>query len=59
MKSQNRDLTRGKLAKLSSVNAETIRYYEKNNLMPEPQRSAAGYRIYQERHQQHPLFARI
>ncbi|HNP51284.1 MAG TPA: helix-turn-helix domain-containing protein [Nitrosomonas nitrosa] len=58
MKSQNCDLTRGKLAQRSGVNAETIRYYEKIDLMPEPQRSTAGYRIYQERHLQCLLFIR-
>lgn len=58
MKPKNRDLSRGQLAKCSGVNAETIRYYEKIALMPEPQRSAVGYRIYQESHLQRLLFVR-
>ena len=58
MKPQNCDLPRGKLAQRSGVNAETIRYYEKIDLMPEPQRSAAGYRIYQEHHLRRLLFIR-
>lgn len=39
-------LTRGMLSKKTGVNIETIRYYEKANLMPEPGRSTSGYRIY-------------
>ncbi|OJF93825.1 Hg(II)-responsive transcriptional regulator [Alkalibacterium sp. 20] len=31
------------------VNKETIRYYEKKRLLPEPDRTDAGYRIYSER----------
>lgn len=41
-------MTRGELAKLTGCNAETIRYYEKIGLMPEPRRSHAGYRQYEE-----------
>ncbi|WP_438448731.1 MerR family transcriptional regulator [Gorillibacterium sp. sgz5001074] len=37
---------RGQLAKLADVNMETLRYYEKNGLIPLPSRSDAGYRIY-------------
>ncbi|MFT7223415.1 MAG: MerR family mercuric resistance operon transcriptional regulator, partial [Cellvibrionaceae bacterium] len=33
-------VTRGKLAKLTGCNVETIRYYENIGLMPEPARSA-------------------
>ncbi len=43
-------LTRGKLAKQTGCNIETIRYYEKVNLLPEPPRSASGYRLYDENH---------
>jgi len=39
-------LTRGKLAKRSGVNIETLRYYEKRNLINPPRRSEAGYRLY-------------
>ncbi|GAB4377219.1 MAG: Zn(2+)-responsive transcriptional regulator [Calditrichia bacterium] len=38
----------GQLAKISGVNLETIRFYEKRGLLPEPQRSAGGYRLYDE-----------
>ncbi|KGQ60659.1 MerR family transcriptional regulator [Gallibacterium anatis] len=34
------------LSKLSGINQETIRYYEKTGLLPEPQRSSNGYRCY-------------
>ena len=39
-------LTIGQLAKRASVNLETIRYYERRNLLPEPPRRASGYRQY-------------
>lgn len=38
--------TRGQLAKLTKVNAETIRYYEKSGLLEEPKRGSNGYRLY-------------
>lgn len=34
------------LSKLSGINLETIRYYEKTGLLPEPQRGSNGYRYY-------------
>lgn len=40
--------TRGVLAKRVGCNAETIRYYESIRLMPEPSRTGAGHRIYDE-----------
>ena len=43
-------LTRGKLAKQTGCNLETIRYYEKIGLIHKPRRSAAGYRDYDEEH---------
>ena len=38
----------GALAKRSGVQAETIRYYETEGLLRKPQRTAAGYRLYDE-----------
>ncbi len=40
------DLTRGQLSAVSGCNKETIRYYEKIGIMPEPRRSAGGHRLY-------------
>ena len=39
-------LTIGQLAKQAGVNVETVRYYERRSLLPEPPRTAAGYRQY-------------
>lgn len=39
-------LTIGQLAKKARVNIETVRYYERRGLIPEPPRSEAGYRKY-------------
>ncbi|AYC31768.1 MerR family transcriptional regulator [Pseudomonas cavernae] len=36
------------LSRESGVNLETIRFYERSGLLPEPQRSASGYRHYAE-----------
>ncbi len=36
--------TTGQLAKETRVNIETIRYYERRGLVPEPRRRASGYR---------------
>lgn len=49
-------ITRGELAKRTGCNSETIRYYEKIGVMPEPSRSAAGYRQYDESHEQRLQF---
>lgn len=43
-------LKRAELAKLSRCHAETVRYYEKIGLMPDPPRSDSGHRIYGEAH---------
>jgi MerR family transcriptional regulator, copper efflux regulator len=40
------ELTRGQLSKQARVNGETLRFYEAEGLMPEPPRSASGYRKY-------------
>jgi len=36
----------GELAKQAHVNVETLRYYEREGLLPEPARTEAGYRLY-------------
>lgn len=40
----------GELAKRTGVTVETIRYYEKEQLLPEPSRSSGNYRLYNEAH---------
>lgn len=42
------NLTIGQLAKNAQVNVETVRYYERRGLMPEPPRRKSGYRQYSE-----------
>jgi MerR family copper efflux transcriptional regulator len=41
-------LTSGQLAKLAHVNPETIRFYERECLLPAPPRSSSGYRKFAE-----------
>lgn len=38
----------GRLAELAGVNIDTIRYYERQDLVPPASRTAAGYRQYDE-----------
>lgn len=39
-------LTVSKLASAAEVGPDTIRFYEKEGLLPEPDRSPSGYRLY-------------
>lgn len=39
----------GQLAKQGQVGIDTVRYYERHGLLPEPPRQASGYRVYDER----------
>src|SRR5215470_6569102 len=41
------ELTIGKLAELTGVNLETIRYYERAKVLPAPARTESGSRVYQ------------
>lgn len=45
---RNKGYLRGELAKLANVNAETLRYYEQQGIIPAPVRTEAGYRLYTE-----------
>lgn len=45
---KNKPLTIGHLAKAAEVNVETIRYYQRIELITEPNKPAQGYRIYPE-----------
>lgn len=40
----------GEVASRAGVNKETVRYYEKRGLIPEPDRRQSGYRIFTRRH---------
>src|SRR5919206_4688117 len=46
MTDTNDRLTIGELAKRGRVNLETIRYYERQGLLPKPPRSPSGYRLF-------------
>jgi len=39
-------LRTGELADAAGVNRQTLRYYERRGLLPEPQRSPGGHRLY-------------
>ena len=43
-------MKRGAVARLLDCNAETIRYYESVQLIPEPDRTVSGHRLYDTRH---------
>jgi Cd(II)/Pb(II)-responsive transcriptional regulator len=46
------------LARATGVDVETIRYYEKQGLMPEPARRDNGYRAYEQAHLERLSFIR-
>ena len=48
----------GTLSKRTGVNIETIRYYEKQKLLPDPPRSEGGHRCYGEEHLKRLMFIR-
>ena len=48
----------GELSKSTGCSIETIRYYEKAGLLPEPARTAANYRLYNQQHRERLLFIR-
>ena len=41
-------LTIGRLADRAEVGIDTIRFYERRGLLPEPERTPSGYRVYSE-----------
>lgn len=43
-------LSIGKLARQTGTKVETIRFYEKNGLLPEPSRTEGNYRAYEPTH---------
>jgi MerR family transcriptional regulator, mercuric resistance operon regulatory protein len=53
-----RGLTIGRLAISAGVNLETVRYYERTGLMPEPGRTSGGHRAYEPVHLERLRFIR-
>lgn len=48
----------GELAKKLGLNTQTIRYYERVGLLPKPERTEAGYRLYGEADERRLRFIR-
>jgi len=48
----------GELAKLTDCQVETIRYYEREGLLPPPARSDGNYRVYTQAHVERLTFIR-
>ncbi|HAS24742.1 MAG TPA: transcriptional regulator [Vibrio sp.] len=48
----------GQLSNLASVNIETIRYYERIEIMPKPDRTSGGNRLYNEMQLKRLVFIR-
>ena len=48
MVTETRQFTIGRLAKQAGVGIDTVRFYERRGLLPSPQRTASGYRLYEE-----------
>jgi MerR family transcriptional regulator, mercuric resistance operon regulatory protein len=56
--SRGKDLPIGQLSRLSGMNVETIRYYERIKMLPEPPRTGSGRRVYDETHLRTLVFIR-
>lgn len=54
----NNRLTIGKVAARTNCNVETIRYYEREGLIPSPERSEGGHRLYTKEHVERLAFVR-
>jgi MerR family copper efflux transcriptional regulator len=48
----------GELARNAGLNLQTIRFYERQGLLPKPERTASGYRSYQQSDLERVLFIR-
>ena len=51
-------LTIGKTSAATGCNIETIRFYEKEGLLPEPQRTQGGHRLYTQEQTERLIFIR-
>jgi len=48
----------GQLAELAGVDTQTVRFYERQGLLPPPDRQENGYRVYTEKHGERLAFIR-
>lgn len=48
----------GELAKKAGCQVETVRYYEREGLLPEPARTEGNYRVYSQNHLERLVFIR-
>lgn len=51
-------ITIGQLARRCAVSADAIRFYERKGLLPQPERTPAGYRVYAAEHEERLHFIR-
>jgi len=58
MVGESQHYTIGQLAKVADTKAVTIRYYERQGLLPSAARTAAGYRLYTDEQRDRLLFIR-
>ncbi len=54
----SKEFSIGKLSSQTGVNIETIRYYEKEGILPAPPRTEGGHRLYGEEHTKRLIFVR-
>lgn len=52
------EITIGELSKRTGVNIETIRYYERREILPKPARSTGGHRLYTTEQTKRLIFVR-
>lgn len=52
----NRTMRTGELAREAGVNLQTIRFYERQGLLPKPERTDSGYRSYRQNDLERVLF---
>ncbi|MBS0639850.1 MAG: helix-turn-helix domain-containing protein [Proteobacteria bacterium] len=55
---QGRTYTIGELARDTGTKVETVRWYERDGIMPAPIRTAGGHRVYTEAHRNRLAFVR-
>ena len=58
MASHHKRLTIGALARMTGVNIETVRYYERIGLVPSPPRSEGRHRLFDDTHGRRLIFIR-